>query len=712
MPDPAVTDGTSTSTESSAQLTSRASASGWLLATALLSAGVLAGALALGEGAPQAVPTGLPDAGRLTGWGLPVVRLLVDFAAVTTVGLLLTGVFLLPSPEGRMAGLALRAIRAAGPVAAAWAVLCVGQLLLAVSDAFAVPLSGTFGGGLLNGFALESSTGRALLAQALLAALVAVSARFTLATREGVVLLAVAVAALAPPVLTGHSAAAGSHNLAVVSLLVHVVSVSAWVGGLLGLGWVAWRGSKRFPAALARFSVLAAWCLALVAVSGTLNAAVRLGEPSTLLSSSYGALVLAKAAALVALGALGWQHRRRSVIALTGPEGGEQASARPVRLAFVRLAALELTLMAVTMALAVALSRTPTPAVLSGPLDMAVELTGRALPEAPTPWRLVVSFYPDGLGLLIVGMGAALYLQGLRVLRHRGDRWPLGRTLAWFGGLVVLAWATCGGLGLYAHVLFSAHMVAHMILSMVVPVLLVLGAPLTLALRALPGARLPGEQGPRQLLLAVLHSRVSKVLTFPLTALALFVASLYALYFSSLFDTLMSSHLGHAAMELHFLAVGYLFFHVLIGIDPSPRRREPLVSFALLMAAFALHAFFAVALMAETRVLGQAYYSQLDRPYRTDLLADQYFAAQTSWALGELPLTLVMLAIFVQWFRGDQRRAASQERDEERRAAMTAVTASSGTTDSAAHAPLDEHEQYNAYLRRLADNERSTPRGR
>jgi putative copper resistance protein D len=184
------------------------------------------------------------------------------------------------------------------------------------------------------------------------------------------------------------------------------------------------------------------------------------------------------------------------------------------------------------------------------------------------------------------------------------------------------------------------------------------------------------------------------------------------MYFSSLFDTLMSSHLGHAAMELHFLAVGYLFFHVLIGIDPSPRRREPLVSFALLMAAFALHAFFAVALMAETRVLGQAYYSQLDRPYRTDLLADQYVAAQTSWALGELPLTLVMLAIFVQWFRGDQRRAASQERDEERRAAMTAVTASSGTTDSAAHAPLDEHEQYNAYLRRLADNERSTPRGR
>jgi putative copper resistance protein D len=152
--------------------------------------------------------------------------------------------------------------------------------------------------------------------------------------------------------------------------------------------------------------------------------------------------------------------------------------------------------------------------------------------------------------------------------------------------------------------------------------------------------------------------------------------------------------------------VGYLFFHVLIGVDPSPRRREPLVSFVLLMAAFALHAFFAVALMAETRVLGEEYYSQLDRPYRTDLLADQYLGAQASWAMGELPLTLVMLAIFVQWVRGDRRTAASQQRQEARRAAAATAIPSA----EAPEAPMDEHEQYNAYLRRLAEHERSTSR--
>jgi putative copper resistance protein D len=227
----------------------------------------------------------------------------------------------------------------------------------------------------------------------------------------------------------------------------------------------------------------------------------------------------------------------------------------------------------------------------------------------------------------------------------------------------------------------------------------VLGAPATLALRTLPGSRLPGEQGPRQLLLAVLHSRVSRVLTFPLVALAVFVGSLYALYFSSLFDVLMGSHLGHAAMELHFLAAGCLFFHVLVGVDPSPRRTVPLVSFVIVLGAFALHALFAVALMAETSVLSQDYFARLDRPYLTDLLADQYLGAQISWAMGELPLSIVMVAIFVQWFRGDTREAARLRRSEHR----------------SAHRPrddqdsLDEHEQYNAYLRRLAEQDRTGP---
>jgi cytochrome c oxidase assembly factor CtaG/putative copper export protein len=681
--------------ESQSRLSSRGAALRWACLVALLTAAVLVSALVYGGSSPQEVPTGLPDPGALTGWGLPVVLLLVDVAAVSTLGLLLTGVFLLPSPQGRLAGLSLQAVRAAGVAAAAWAVLALLLLLLTVSDLLAVPLSETIQPRMLTSVGLDTVTGRATLAQSLLAVLVAASARFVLSTREGAALLGVAVVTVAPPVLAGHSAASGAHHLAVVTLLVHVVAASAWVGGLEGLAWIAWRGSKRFPAGLSRYSTLAAWCLALVAVSGVLNAAIRLEEPSALVDSRYGVLVLGKLAALLVLGWVGWLHRRGSVTRLAGIAADRGAHCG-VRRAFVRLAGVELTIMGAAMALAVALSRTPTPTDSEAATDVS-HLVGGALPPAPTIWRILTSVSPDGLGLLIVGLGAALYLQGLRVLRRRGDRWPPGRTAAWFTGLLLVAWSTFGGLGAYAHVLFSAHMVSHMVLSMVAPIFLVLAAPLTLALRTLPAARLPGEEGPRQLLLAVLHSRLSRVLTFPLVALAAFVTSLYALYFSSLFDVLMGSALGHAAMELHFLAVGCLFFYVLVGVDPGPRRPVPLVSLVLLLAAFALHALFAVALMAETRVLGESYYVLLDRPYRTDLLADQYLGAQISWALGELPLSLVLLAVFVQWVRGDQREASRLRRSEERHTAST----------DADRRP-DEHEQYNAYLRRLAEREQSS----
>ncbi len=678
------------------RLSSRAAVLRWTCLAALLVAGVLASALVYGGSSPQEVPTGLPDPGALTGWGLPAVQLLVDVAAVSTLGLLLTGVFLLPSPQGRLAGLSLQAVRAAGMSAGAWAVLSMLWFLLTVSDQLAVPLSDTLQPELLTSVGLDTVTGRATLAQTLLAILVATCARFVLSTREGAALLIVAAVTVAPPVLAGHSAASGAHHLAVVTLLVHVLAASAWVGGLGGLAWVAWRGSKRLPAGLARYSTLAAWSLALVAVSGVLNAAVRLEDPSALLQSRYGVLVLCKVTALVALGALGWLHRRTSVSRLAGLPA-ESAADRVVRRAFVRLAGVELAIMGAAMAIAVALSRTPPPAGTAAATDVS-HLIGGSLPQAPTTWRVLSSVSPDGVGLLIVGLGAALYLQGLRVLHRRGDRWPPGRTAAWFTGLLLVAWSTFGGLGAYAHVLFSAHMVSHMVLSMVAPIFLVLAAPITLALRTLPTARLPGEQGPRQLLLAVLHSRVSRVLTFPLVALAAFITSLYALYFSSLFDLLMGSALGHAAMELHFLAVGCLFFYVLVGVDPGPRRPVPLVSLVLLLAAFALHALFAVALMAETRVLGESFYQLLDRPYRTDLLADQYLGAQISWALGELPLSLVLLAVFVQWVRGDQREASRLRRSEERHAAS--ADADKGP---------DAHEQYNAYLRRLAEHEHSTP---
>lgn len=666
----------------------------WSGGTLIATTVVLYVALVFGGGAPVAVPDGLPDPGAFTGWGLPITKTILDLAGLVTVGLLLTATFLLPSSGTEVQGLASRAVRAAQRSAMVWSAAAFALFLFNASDVFGVTFSRVFEWSTLSGFATDTSAGRALLMQGAIAAVVAVWSRWALGIKNIALLLGLALAGFVPPALTGHSAASGSHDLAIVSLLFHVMAAALWVGGLIGLGWVAMRGSKRLPGGVSRFSVLAVWCVVILGASGAINASVRLGSWVALLDSSYGLIVLAKVLAVVVLAIFGWVHRRRTVPRLqagldAADPGAEGAAARH---GFARLAAFEVAIMAMTVALAVALSRTPTPVPGNLYTSAAQEILGGPLPPAPSVANLLWGWVPNGVGIAVVALAAALYLRGLATMRRRGDAWPLGRTVSWFAGLAVLGWATFGGLGVYSHVMFSAHMVSHMMLTMVVPIFLILGAPVTLALRTLPGARQAGEIGPGQMLVAVLHSRVVRILTHPLVAAALFVGSLYALYFTPLFGNLMDSHLGHAGMELHFLAVGSLFYYVIIGVDPSPRRLEPLVRFGILLVTIPFHAFFAIAIMSASTVIAAPYWDLLQRPYRTDLLADQYLGGGIAWAMGEVPLVLVMAALFVQWFRMDRRESTRFDRSE-------------GDREDR------ELAEYNDYLRSLSTHGKRLDRG-
>jgi putative copper resistance protein D len=631
---------------------------------------VMVVALQLGDGAPTPSPTGIPDPGPIVGWGLPAISYLTQLAAVVVTGFLLTAVFLLPTSKDVVEGLSVSAVSLASRWAVVWSLASVAVFVLTVSDVFARSLT-DLSFSLLTSLAFETSLGRALLVQAVAAAVVAVACRWTIGVRPLAVWLGVALAALLPVSLTGHASSTGSHDLATTSLFLHVVGVSIWVGGLVALGWVALRGSKRLPDAIARYSTLALWAIAIVAVSGIANASVRLVGWDDVLGSSYGRLVVAKAVAIALLGVLGWRQRRR--IAARGR-------------GFLTLAVSELLLMTATVGLAVALSRTPTPAsdVVT---TRAEELLGGSLPLAPTIGRLAWGWEPTGVALAVVGLGLALYVKGLLALRQRGDAWPVGRTVSWMVGLALVAWAGLGGLSQYAHVMFSAHMVSHMVLSMVAPIFLVLAAPVTLALRTLPGPRQPGEVSPRGLLTSFLHSRFARFATHPIVAAALFVGSLYALYFSPIFGRLMESHWGHAAMQLHFIAVGTLFFYVLVGIDPSPKPLQPIVRFGLLLVTIPVHAFFSIAVMSSSTVIAGSYWRTLDRPFRRDLLADQELGGGISWAMGEIPLVIVMGALFVQWIRSDRREARRLDRAADR----------DGDADL---------EAYNAHLRDLAENGR------
>lgn len=630
--------------------------------------GIVVATLAWGGGAPQPAPAGLPDAGPFVGWGLPVVALVARLASVATIGFLIAATFLLPNRGDEVEGLSAVAVGRAGLVAAAWSASSFVQYAFTVADVFGRPMH-AISFPLVWTLAVDTSLGRALLVQALVAGLVALMCRWTVSVRQLAAWIVVSVLALLPVSLTGHSAATAAHDLATTSLFIHVASASLWVGGLAALVWVGVRGSKRLPAALHRYAALATWAFSALAVAGVMNASTRLVRTEELVTTSYGLILLVKAGVLILLGFWAWRIRRRIA------EAGSS---------FLGLAAVELILMTSAIGLGVALGRTPTPAT-ELTTTPAEELLGGPLPPAPSFGRLIWGWEPTGVALSVVLFGAALYLTGLWSLRRRGDRWPLGRVVAWFAGLGVVAWAGIGGLSQYAHVLFSAHMGSHMLLGMVAPILLVLGAPITLALRTLPGPRQPGEVSPRALLNSLLHSPFVRFMTNPLVGPALFIGSLFVLYFTDLFGFLMASHWGHGAMQLHFLAVGALYYYVIIGVDPSPRTLPPVVRFAILMFTIPFHAFFSVALMSARNVIAEPYWLVIDRPYRTDLLADQYLGGGISWAMGEVPLVLVFGALFVQWIKSDAREARRRDRAADR--------------DGDA-----ELEAYNARLRAMHEN--------
>ncbi|CAL9366533.1 cytochrome c oxidase assembly protein [Streptomyces albus] len=261
-------------------------------------------------------------------------------------------------------------------------------------------------------------------------------------------------------------------------------------------------------------------------------------------------------------------------------------------------------------------------------------------------------------------LALALYGWGVVRLRRRGDAWPVGRTVGFVVGVLTVALVMCTALNDYGMVLFSVHMVQHMVISMLSPILLLLGAPVTLTLRALPSAG-RGRKGPRELLVALLHSRYMRVITHPVFTIPLFIASLYALYFTPLFDFLMGSKVGHIAMMVHFLAVGLVFFWPIMGVDPGPHRPGYVMRMLELFAGMPFHAFFGIALMMASAPMVETY---ADPPasLQVSALSDQSAAGGIAWAFSEIPSVIVLVALVFQWYVSEQRTARRRDRRADR----------------------------------------------
>ncbi|MFD2353660.1 cytochrome c oxidase assembly protein [Nonomuraea ferruginea] len=289
-------------------------------------------------------------------------------------------------------------------------------------------------------------------------------------------------------------------------------------------------------------------------------------------------------------------------------------------------------LMLATIGLAVALSRTPPPPV-SLPADRAFDLLGHPVPPPISAANILSLWWFDLFFALLAAVLAGLYGAGVVRMRRRGDAWPWGRTASWFAGVAILVFTTQSGVARYAKVMFDVHMIEHMTLAMIVPIFLVLGAPVTLALRALKPAARRGDRGPREWLMAILHSGYARVVTHPGIATAIFIASTYALYFTPLFEAAMEEHLGHILMILHFLVSGCLFFWVVIGVDPGPHQLPYVGRLLLLFVTMPFHAFFGIALMMTGTLIAPGWYEQLDRSWGGPLLQEQQNGGAIAWGV-------------------------------------------------------------------------------
>lgn len=286
-------------------------------------------------------------------------------------------------------------------------------------------------------------------------------------------------------------------------------------------------------------------------------------------------------------------------------------------------------------------------------------------PAPLTPASVVTQARPDGWLAVLLVLAAGAYLYGVHRLRARGDRWPVSRTVLFCaGGLGSVAVVTLSGLEAYDTTLLSVHMVQHMVLTMVSPIFLALGAPVTLALRTLP-------RRPRRLLLAVLHSRPVAVLTFPLVAFGLFVVNPFALYFSDLYRLSLANEFVHEWVHLHFLVTGCLFFWPLLGRDPLPGRLPHPARALLMVVSVPFHTVLGLTVMQSTTLLGGDWYPSLGLAW-ADPFADQRLAGGILWATGELVSVCVLGVIAAQWIRASEREARRIDRALDRAEAQQA----------------------------------------
>ncbi|MEV4126231.1 cytochrome c oxidase assembly protein [Nocardia sp. NPDC049707] len=614
----------------------------WLLA--VLAAGALVLISVLAAGAMPYRSAGIAYPGFVDVLLYVALRVVAALAGAMTLGALIYALCCtVVTARGRVDIDGYAGVRVAERVSLVWLVAALVLIPVSAANRGGLSMSVALERGAIGALIDASEQPKAWIVVAVLAGVVALVTRLTLAWTGLVVPTVLALLAVLPPAMVGNAGEGPNHDFGTGAMIIFQLAVSV----LPGLAWCmaaqVRRNGSQVTTAIRRYARIGLLCLAAATLSGLVLGAILLPW-SALLRTGYGRLALV---VVVAAAAMGIMLRRIAA---------EQDSSTGWLISGTGALSVVVTAALVSMAVQ------PAPAFADRSFTAQEIFLGFDLPEKAHFWRLITMWRFDIVLGTAALAGIALYAAGVLRLQRRGDTWSPWRALSWTSGCVALLISTSSGIGAYGYAMFSMHMITHMALNMFVPVLLVLGAPVTLLVRAVPAAPKDAVPGVREWVLGILHSRPTALLAHPGTAITAFVVSLYGLYFTPLFQNLIRYHWGHVLMNVHFLIIGYLFYWAIIGIDPGPRRLPHLGRLGMLFAIMPFHAFFGVAALSMNSIIGERFYEQLQLPWHLDLMADQRVGGGIAWISGEIPVLLVVGALVTQWVAQDRRTAVRTDR--------------------------------------------------
>lgn len=555
--------------------------------------------------------------------------------------------------------------------AAVWAVAAAALVFVDAADAGGQPLARLLVPGAAGYLVSASYLPTAWIVVAVVATTIAIGAFLAHTWQALAALAALGLVALLPPVVVTQVLVGPNHDFGSDAATVGTPAAAVLVGLLAVLRVRSTTGPLPGPVSILRVWRLlgVAWAVAVVAevvlALFELTGSPVLGSPTAWLFAVRFVL-LAVLAPLILRG-LRTAGRETDLAALRRASGS-----------LVRLALLPAVLL---LGAGLIMARIPPPQYFV-PTSVGQIFFGYDVSRAPTLAVLALGWRPNLLFLAIAGAAVGLYLVGVAALRRRGDTWSGGRTAGWLLGWAVVVITTSSGLGRYSSAVFSLHMVLHMALNMLGPLLLVLGGPITLALRALPAHGRSKSAGVREWIAALLAWRVTHVFYNPLFVFIRFIGAYYLLYFSPIFDFALRYHWAHQLMNIEFIVIGVMFYGLVIGVDAPPRPIPHIGKLGMVLAAMPFHAFFGVGVMTSKDVIAGDFYSYLRLPWQGNLLADQAVGGGIAWAAGEIPLVIVIVALVTQWSKQDNRVATRVDRHLDQ-----------GTDDS--------WEAYNAMLAKL-----------